>query len=458
LAFSSDLRAQSSNLPISITGLGLCSPLGETLVETWEALLAGRFITDHSRAAGEYDEPRVCSLADRAARAAIAEAQWTAGDLADAALVVGTSKGPIESWLAPQSSARLSSTLRLRPEGSLPKSVLRPPSCLLGLSGIAAGLNFIGGPRLTISTACASGLHALIRGAMLLGEGYSRVLVVAAESSLHPLFVGSFKRLGVVAPPEIGCRPFDLDRAGFLVSEMASAVCLERRKASSTLLRPGGIHIERFAMGGDATHLTGGDPQGRMLRRLLATVIDGRPVDLIHAHGTGTKANDAVELAAIEAATGDKRDGRSFGSEPLGGEITVDRRKKRDGRCFESRERGGEVHADGEREISGVDGSSGEKRDGRCFGSAANFPSVYSHKGALGHSLGAAGLVSVALNCLCHGRDCVPPNVRTRRPMEMEGVRLSTGVVRREVRRSVVVASGFGGAGAAVALRSVSAE
>ena len=260
---------------VRITGLGLCTPLGATLGDTWAALLAGKFITDHSRAAGEYDAPRVCALADRAAREAVKEAGWNDGDLREAGLVVGTSKGPIESWIPSQSS------------------VLSPQHLCLGLSGIASSLNFIGGPRLTISTACASGLHALIRGAMLLNEGYSRVLVVAAESSLHPLFLASFKRLGVLAPPEIGCRPFDLERQGFLVSEAAAAVCLEKKA--------GGLQVERFALGGDATHLTGADPQGRMLRRLLATVIDGRAVDLIHAHGTGTEANDAVELAAIES-------------------------------------------------------------------------------------------------------------------------------------------------------------
>jgi 3-oxoacyl-[acyl-carrier-protein] synthase II len=375
LASTSVLSPQSSELICRITGLGLCTPLGETVARTWDALLARQFITNHSRAVGEYEARRVCALARRAAREAIAEAGWSAGESRDAALVVGTSKGPIEAWI-PSRVGTANQLLQMVGDAH--------PTCLLGLSEIAASLNFIGGPRLTISTACASGLHALIRGAMLLSEGHSRVLVVGAESSLHPLFLSSFKRLGVIAPPEIGCRPFDLDRAGFLVSEAAAAVCLEKKA--------GGMQVERFVMGGDATHLTGGDPQGRTLRRLLASVIDNRPVDLVHAHATGTRANDAVELPAIEYS------------------------------------------------ISVL--------------SPQSSALIYSHKGALGHSLGAAGLISVVLNCMAHQHGIIPPNVRTTRPMPMERVKLSREITKLQVRRSIAVASGFGGAGAAVALAS----
>ena len=64
-------------------------------------------------------------------------------------------------------------------------------------------LGMIWGSRLTLSTACASGLHAAQSRAVMMIEqdGVERVLVVAVESSLHPLFVGSFKRLGVLASP-----------------------------------------------------------------------------------------------------------------------------------------------------------------------------------------------------------------------------------------------------------------
>jgi 3-oxoacyl-[acyl-carrier-protein] synthase II len=351
-------------LPITITGLGLCTALGESRAATWDALLAGRFISNHSRALGNADDPRVVSLAQRVAGEAIAQAGWNDGELGDCALVVGTSKGPIESWLAES----------IQPVESY------------GLSSIAtevAGEFGIGGCRLTLSTACASGLHALIRGAMLIREGCARVLVVAAESSLHALFLGSFKRLGVLAPPSVGCRPFDEGRAGFLVSEAAAAVCLEAKRDRAR------VRIERFALGADATHLIRGDRRAQSLRRLVAAVIDNRPVDLVHAHATGTVTNDPVELAAIESAI-----------------------------------------------------------------SRSDRPVLYSHKGALGHSLGAAGLVAVVLNCLCHERGIVPPNVRTTRALPMDLLKLSAASMERPIRRSLAVASGFGGGAAAVTLIS----
>jgi len=136
--------------------------------------------------------------------------------------------------------------------------------------------------------------------------------------------------------------------------------------------------------------MTGGDPDGATLRRLLQQVVAARPVDLVHAHGTGTIFNDPIELAAMETS------------------------------C--------------------------------CAGEAP--PLVYSHKGALGHSLGAAGIVSVALNCLMHRHGVVPPNVQTRSPLPTRRLRIAGEVVRTPVRRSVAVAAGFGGPAAVVSLIS----
>src|SRR5207249_1494304 len=176
-----------------------------------------------------------------------------------------------------------------------------------GLADVAAAIGSgAGGPRLTVSGACASGLLALIRGAMMIrAREARRVLVVAAEASVHPLFIGSFTRLGVVPAPGVGCRPFDEARDGFLMSEAAAAICLEAQDEYGATghgadhLRP--VAIERFAMGGDAAHLTAADPQGRVLRSLLRRVVGHEPVDLVHAHGTGTVHNDPIELAAIES-------------------------------------------------------------------------------------------------------------------------------------------------------------
>jgi len=178
----------------------------------------------------------------------------------------------------------------------------------------------------------------------------TRALVVAAEASVHPLFLGSFRRLGVLVPEDELCRPFDNHRHGFLMSDAAAAVCIEAANLSDPPEHF--VAIDRFAHGGDATHLTGSDPDGRVLRYLLRQTIANQTLDLIHAHGTGTISNDSTELAAIESAL------------PPG------------------------------------------------------VPShVFSHKAALGHSLGASGLVAVVLNCLSHQTGLVPPNINTVDPL-----------------------------------------
>jgi 3-oxoacyl-[acyl-carrier-protein] synthase II len=355
-----------------ITAIGLVTPLGISAPHTWDALLAGRYITDHAKITLPRisNAPRVSLLAIRAASEAIASSGEKS--LAEAALIVGTSKGPIEEWLKPSST---SSAVECRTD--------------LGLSGIARDLarEFeIHGPRLTISTACASGLHALIRGAMLIQSGeVRRVLVVAAEASVHPLFIGSFNRLGILPPVGVGCRPFDQTRKGFLMSEAAAAVMLSAEPMDNSVL------IRSFAMGADATHLTRNSDDADPLRQVLGRVCGPRPVDLIHAHGTGTEHNDATELAVLEQICG-------------GGGVA---------------------------------------------------PNLFSHKGALGHSLGAAGLVSVALNVMAHRNGVIPPNAQTHHPMPMKHVVLRDKTVRRDVRNSIAVAAGFGGQIAAVGLSTI---
>jgi len=260
---------------------------------------------------------------------------------------------------------------------------------------------------------------ALIRAAMLIESGQAhRVLVVAAESSLHPLFLGSFQRLGVFPRPGIGCRPFDESREGFLMSEAAAAVCLEASTATPTNAsqaptpvggRTGGalrlergttpnsctrvpsIAISQYALGGDGHHLTAGDPSAQLLRHLINKVTSpDQPVDLIHAHGTGTITNDPIELAALDAA----------------------------------------------------------------FASSTSTPCLYSHKAALGHSLGAAGLVSVVLNCLAHQHQIIPPNVRTTHPLPAHHLQIHPHTLHRPIQRSLALAAGFGGATAAITLSS----
>jgi 3-oxoacyl-[acyl-carrier-protein] synthase II len=347
---------------IHITGLGLVTPLGNTPDQTWSALLAGQFLRDHTRIPEITGPARCAQIACQAAEQAVQWAGWSRQILSQdrTALIVATSKGPIEDWLTGR----------------------------VGLTGVAEigsavarRLGMIASP-LTLSAACATGLHALIRAALALTAGEcDRALVVAAEASVHPLFISSFARLGVLPPEGHGCRPFDESRQGFIMSEAAAALCLETTGHAIA-------GIERFAMAGDATNLISSDPQGTALTKILTKVIDNRRVDLLHAHGTGTIQHDPVELSALERAV------------PSGDSLHV-----------------------------------------------------YSHKAALGHSLGAAGLVSIVLNCLAHRGNKIPGNINTPNPLPTR-LKISRDPQQLPIRRTLAVASGFGGALAAVSLTS----
>ena len=366
----------------AVTGIGLVTPLGATAPETWRRLLAGHYVTDHSRAAGDWDDSspqsRATQMALQAAREALDQANWSPNDAdSESAIIVGTSKGSIERWITP--------TIHMANDPYVAGGLLHSSGLADIATTVAAELSLTRAPRLTISAACASGLIALIRAALLIRSGpCTRVLVVATEASLHPLFLGSFARLGVIAKQGVGCRPFDEHRDGFLMTESAAALCLEAHP-------PGpGVFIDRVAMGGDASHLTAADPTGLVLRYLLARVIPDEGVDLIHAHGTGTHTNDPIEIAAIESI--------------LTGAPTV--------------------------------------------------PCLYSHKGALGHSLGAAGLVAVALNCLAHEHHTIPGNIRTTNPLSTTKLTLNPTPIHRPIQRSIALAAGFGGPTAAISLVS----
>ncbi len=386
----------STGRPV-ITGVGLCTVLGQDSASTWDALLAGRRVVEHTPI--EIDTTthgsRVLALASRVVHQAITDAKWDAKTLADdrTALIVATSKGEIESWIDASPAAQ-----RSRSNKPLDENLIIPPAGRShdrwGVGSladpIAKELKLGDGPRMTLSAACASGLHALIRGCMMLQcEPIDRVLVVAAEASVHPLFIESFRRLGVLAPPGFGCKPFDANRSGFVMTEAGAAICLERPSSKTAY-----ASVDRYALAGDAHHLTAADSSGSVLRRTLSDVIAGKSVDFVHAHGTGTVVNDPSELNAID--------------ETLGFLTTEEDR---------------------------------------------NVP-VYSHKGNLGHTLGAAGLVSVVLSCLMHQRQTVPAIPALNDPLPAKNCRVAAIPTERHIKRSINLAAGFGGATAVVALES----
>ena len=174
-------------------------------------------------------------------------------------------------------------------------------------SSVALELGLTDVEAVTIPTACAAGNYAI-------GYGYDAVrsgdadfaLCGGADAMCRKTFAG-FYRLGTIAPDR--CRPFDVDRKGILTGEGAGVLVLE--DLESALARGARIYAEvlGYGLNCDAYHQVA--PDRSSVARVMALALENagvkpHEVDLISAHGTGTKANDITESQAIREIYGDQ--------------------------------------------------------------------------------------------------------------------------------------------------------
>ena len=167
----------------------------------------------------------------------------------------------------------------------------------------------IGGPRATVNTACSSGVVAIIHAAEQLQAGWCDVALAGAADELTRFTLTGFCSLRAVDPRP--CRPFDRDRQGMSLGEGAGCLVLERLDDA----RRRGARIAAVLRGWghtcDAGHLTAPDPTGRGAARAISQAlsmagIGPNDVGFVNAHGTGTLHNDRAELAALALACGER--------------------------------------------------------------------------------------------------------------------------------------------------------
>ena len=169
----------------------------------------------------------------------------------------------------------------------------------------------LSGPVGAAVAACASGLASMKLAQEWLRDGRcSQVLAGASESTRSPMVLRSFARLGVLSPEGI-TRPFDSARAGFVVGEGAGVVLLE----SAERIRSEGRNIlgiiRSLVLGADGFHLTSPDPSGTALANTIRVALERAQIETsqigwVHAHGTGTEYNDAVEIRALRSVFGER--------------------------------------------------------------------------------------------------------------------------------------------------------
>lgn len=162
----------------------------------------------------------------------------------------------------------------------------------------------LGGPRVTVATACSSSATAIGIGADWIRAGKADRVLCGGAEALSRVTWGGFNSLRAVDPG--ACRPFDRARAGISLGEGAGFIVLEREGLAKN---PPLAVFGGYGVTSDAFHMTNPHPEGSSagaaIRAALADAgVDPAEVDYVNAHGTGTPANDSAESKAIRVALG----------------------------------------------------------------------------------------------------------------------------------------------------------
>ena len=218
------------------------------------------------------------------AREAIADAGWSTGDLDDAALVLGTSRGNAAGWLAPWPGRRPFRTM------AVSNTIHNEPASAVS---IQLGIH---GPSHVQASGCSAGLDALGVALMMLATGKAaRVLVVAVDFPLVPALLDGYAASGLLSSrPHLD--PYSPDCDGFIPGEAAAAIAIEANADA-------GIHLLDHQGNSDARNPLAIPPDGGLTPALMARAASqhGMPA-LIVPHATGTAAQARAEKAIFERA------------------------------------------------------------------------------------------------------------------------------------------------------------
>ena len=406
---------------VAVTGLGLVTPLGNSVADNWRHLLAGhsgigpvsRFDASQLpvRIAGEvrsfdpsaYIEKKEIKKMDPFTHYAVAAAQMAVDDAGiriDAAIaervgvIVGVGLGgiaTIEEYLR----SFFESGLKKVSPFFIPRLIANMAPGQIAMRFGAKGVNY------APASACASSAHAIGEAARLIRFGFQDVMLAGgAEAAVTPMGIGGFAVMRALSTrndePQRASRPFDRDRDGFVVAEGSGMLVLESLEAAEQ--RGARIYAEIVGYGAnaDAYHITMPSPEGEGAARCMRLALaDGdvspMEVDYINAHGTSTPYNDLVETQAIK----------------------------------------------------------------HVFGEHAPRVAISSTKSMTGHLLGAAGAVEAAYTVLTMHHGVIPPTINYQHPDPQCDLDYVPNQARHAtVRVALSNSFGFGGTNACLAFRA----
>jgi len=303
----------SPQIQIAITGRGVVSSIGEGADAFVDALLERRSgIVDGVAPCAEFDaeaamSPKIARRSDRytqLAFAAAAQAAEEAGlpgdvDLERLAILVGTGVGGLKT-LEDECRAFIDGGVRAVSPHFVPMMM---PNAAAGAIAMQLGAH---GPGFSVSSACATGSHAIGEAKRMLERGEADVVVAGGtEAAITPLCMAAFQRMGALSREGVS-RPFDARRDGFVMGEGAGVVVMER--ADHARARGAKIlgYVDGYGASNDAFHMTQPDQDGRGAEKAMRAALadagaEPQDVGYINAHGTSTPFNDRIETHAIHS-------------------------------------------------------------------------------------------------------------------------------------------------------------
>ncbi len=322
---------------VVVTGLGLISPVGNTVAEGWANILAGKSGIDTitrfdasvfaCHFAGEVKGFDVGAyLSTKEARTMDTFIHF---GMAAAIQAVQDSGLPTKDQLTEEQSERIGVLVgsgigglpmieethgELTDRGPRRVSPFFVPASIVNMISGHVSIRYgFQGPNLAIATACTTGLHAIGEAGRLIEYGDADVMIAGgAESTVSPLGIGGFAAARALSTrnddPKTASRPWDRDRDGFVLGEGAGVLVLEEYEHAKK--RGAKIYCELvgFGMGADAYHMTAPNVDGpkRSMRAALRNAgLNPDQVQYMNAHGTSTPLGDVNESNAIKLAFGD---------------------------------------------------------------------------------------------------------------------------------------------------------
>ena len=321
---------------VVVTGMGMLSPVGNTVESSWKALLAGQsgivniehfdaenFSTRFAGLVKDFDCTEYMSKKDARKMDLFIQYGIAAGiqALDDSGLHITEQNAPRVGVAIGSGIGGLelieSGHTALVEKGPRKVSPFFVPSTIVNMvAGNLSIMRGLRGPNIAISTACTTGLHNIGHAARMIAYGDADAMVAGgSEKASTPLGMAGFGAAKALSTrndePQKASRPWDKDRDGFVLGDGAGMMVLEEYEHAKA--RGAKIYAELvgFGMSGDAYHMTSPSEDGSggalaMEAAMRDAGIVGTQVGYVNAHGTSTPAGDVAEIKGVKRALGEE--------------------------------------------------------------------------------------------------------------------------------------------------------